>query len=353
MIKRILFTAVLFFFVSASLVSEPQFYISGAPSKFWAAELELGFARLGLVEGRDSRVFIGTEVNYGNSSYYRRPDGTFYLPGDSDFDESLAEFNRLQISWRSGFAQGILPPKNEANDILEAGIEYQGYYFTGLGDLDGKYIQEAGLPEADSFVQHALLLSLTYDEAITNSYSVIRGVEALAEIEYAPSALNAYADYVHSSLQVNAYIPLFNAEPEAGNNIFSSYLANSTGMRYLWYGSAPVEEGLSKDIGVRGIETPRFAVPFVVSNRTDIRFGLTAPAIAFLFITPSFLLFTDVGYYYENADYSGIIVSHGAALYLNILDLVQIGGRLSILSLGEKMDESMFTPFELQVFYAF
>jgi hypothetical protein len=331
--------------------AEPQLAFSVAPSDFWAAQFQVGVEGLGAFPGLNTLVFVGGEAAYNGINYYRRPDGSPFLSGDGDFDADLISTNRFRGNWNLGIQQGILPPSREERDLLRIALKYEGYYFTTTGDVTGTYLAAADRPETAGFINNALHLELDFDDSIRDGHYVANGMDARGEIEYAPGFMNDYSDYIHASAAIRTYLPVYDASPEEPMNRFSIYLANRTRVRYLTGAYVPVEEGYSNGISVRSIENERFDAPFVASSSLDLRFAL--PALFIPEIMPGVLLFTDLGYYYEDSEYNGLIISHGGAIYLNLFNYLQVGARMSLLSLGSKMDESIFTPVELMVFYAF
>jgi hypothetical protein len=349
--NRVLAILSLAILIPGSIVAQADLNFSFAPSDFWAAEFQLGLSGLDVLPGLDSMVFVGGEVAYNGIPYYRRADGSYYLPQDGDFSEDAVSVTRFRGNWNAGFQQGILPPSREERDLLQVSLLYEGYYFTATGDISGSYLDAAGLPETDGFVNHAFLARLSFDDAAFDSHYVASGLDARIELEYAPAGINSYSDYFHASFWVRSYLPIFDQTPDEPKNRLSLYLANFAGVRYLDGSAIPVEESYSNGLVFRGIETQRFATSLLASVSTELRLGL--PAIILPQIVPGVLLFTDAGYYFDNADYQGFLLSHGAAVYLNILGYVQIGGRISVLSSGQKMDGAVLTPIELMVFYQF
>jgi hypothetical protein len=350
--NRVLAILSLAILIPGSIVAQADLNFSFAPSDFWAAEFQLGLSGLDVLPGLDSMVFVGGEVAYNGIPYYRRADGSYYLPQDGDFSEDAVSVTRFRGNWNAGFQQGILPPSTGRTGSAAGRPCSTRATISRLPAISPAHTwMPPGCRRADGFVNHAFLARLSFDDAAFDSHYVASGLDARIELEYAPAGINSYSDYFHASFWVRSYLPIFDQTPDEPKNRLSLYLANFAGVRYLDGSAIPVEESYSNGLVFRGIETQRFATSLLASVSTELRLGL--PAIILPQIVPGVLLFTDAGYYFDNADYQGFLLSHGAAVYLNILGYVQIGGRISVLSSGQKMDGAVLTPIELMVFYQF
>ena len=344
--RAIVLSILLMTVLSLAGAQESQFSLSPVP-RFWGAAV---FARYTLEPPAAYQVetaFIaGLSAAYQTTGYFRIPDGSLFTDGDAGFTADNASYNQFDLFWQIGVQQGILPRADVADDKAVVFAYYRGRYDLPFRNDEQLYFW-SGLPEVNAGLLGAVHAGLAYSNVVLNDVARSKsGFQAELVLQWGPAFLHnqvlGSGDFTRMTLSGRGFIPLLVRPTTGGKNVFNSYLAMFGAVD--WATGQDVPMAVRSTIGtrserpgtggsVRGVESGRFDATLKAVANVEIRANLPSIVIGSKFpvLIPGFLVYTDGGYYNDldgfsptAADQSGALLSSGAGVYVDILNIAQI-----------------------------
>jgi hypothetical protein len=302
---------------------------------------------------------------YERVGYYRAADGSLFTVPEDGSDRTVTGFNRFDLVWQLGIQQGILPRDDVTADAAVAFLLYRGQYDLPFRD-DEQLFFASGLPETGGSLRGSVVGGLAYSRILTDDVTRLRrGFTAELALEWGPAFLHnqllGHADYNRSTLSARGYLPLYEAEPAGGRNVFSAYLAGSAVVD--WASGPHIPQIIRATTGgrsvrsatggsVRGYGSGRFDATLKAIVNAEVRMNL--PAVVIPQIVPGLVVYTDGGYFLDAeatsptvAENNGVLISSGAGFFLDLFDAAQLVFYTNYLWTQTDVEGGRWVPFSL------
>ncbi|HUX50554.1 MAG TPA: hypothetical protein VMW73_07130 [Spirochaetia bacterium] len=356
--------------VSAQSLGGKDLQIDISPH-VWGVDVGVGVKKWHLVPTLDTIFWIYAGGAWDNKGYFRNPDGSpFDGTNVTGFpqDPSVAPYyDRLILDWKLGVQQGLIDNPALPQDLLSAFMFLQASTSVPLQSQSVKQLlffsQHSAISGYD--VHASLLMGFDANTEVRDPVTkVFSGYYAETSIELAPNALVNFitpgVDYNRLNFTARYFLPIYAAPPRANRNLFSLYAGDQIEADYLWGTSIPLSalqllggtqtvDGLGG--AIRGLESDRYAANLKVVNNFDLRANL--PSLFTPDIVPGVLAFVDAGYFNglpgapAGSVTSGFVVSTGAGLSLDFLDLGDLVLYSAFLLHGTLVTGGTWTPVSL------
>ncbi len=329
----------------------PEIVFSGFPTGMWGAKLSLKFTGISAFE--DKKTSLETELTGGWLAQYSYYNGSFdqrAVPSEY-FDYTDTEFRTAFVQSKLGIRQEFLRDIKTGSPLAE-GFIYLKTRLEGHYDHDNNdpwFMSLTDNPEKDSIFQNSIVTGAAAGNTSRNSHGVIKGIDSVITLEYAPPLINSTADYYCTVFTILGFLPLADINTGKTGNTFSVYLADRIRGAYTDGGYRPYNIRYENSAAVRGIERERFDSKFTAVNNMEIRFNL--PSLFSRDIKFGILTYFDSGYYYEDSSYNGTIFSVGTGIYLDLFGYFQGGVRYDHLLNETRMDKSASSINTMLTFY--
>lgn len=356
--------AVLFLVVALTGYSQSDQWEFRSGPRFWGASLAARYlTQPSTVDGVETSITGYLSGAYEAVGYYRAPNGSLFTAASDGSDAGVTSYNRIDVRYELGVQQGIAPRRDVPSDLAVAFALYRGQFDYPFRTDEGLFFQSSR-PETEGSWRGSVVSGLAF--SYVEDLSVVRtrsGVAAELALEWGPPFLHNQvlgdADYSRLTLSGRGFLPLHAEEPVNGRNVFSAYLA---GFGVIdWTHGPSIPEIVRSTTGgrsvrsapggsVRGFNSGRFDSTLKIIGNVEARANL--PALIVPEIVPGALVYTDAGFYYDAEETSptpeensGLLLSSGVGLYVDLFDLAQLVFYTSYLWTEPSVSGTRWVPF--------
>lgn len=365
--------------VSVSLAAQEGWEIGSGPSPvpgLYTLSVEgVLDSGLGILPASPLGLFYRVSGGNSGSTYYRVAGLDFVE--EAGYVEDLADYRRWFVDTGIGIRQYLSPalPLQLILDLRSrvdwhvADDEASGTQAVFLAGTDGG---SEALSDANGGLRNSILAGLSLARDGEARVAQAPGYRLETSVEYAPAWLanTVYgaANFLRVNVVAEALIPLAESDELSDLPWLLTLGLHGIADEAIGLGdgpeirSIPLEAlaefgGTSPRSGlggtVRGVESGRFDAARKLAASAELRLtsGLLRMASPLLgsLIVPGILVFTDIGYYDRSLEpsgnTSGVLLSSGGGLTLNVLDLATLVFGTEYLWNERKLDGEQLSPF--------
>ncbi|WP_155816530.1 hypothetical protein [Spirochaeta thermophila] len=287
----------------------------------WGLGVVVGYRCADLmVPGTATSVFAGTEGGYFYGTYYRLPDGTVFSGTRGAFSPDDVGFNYWMVEWKSGLKQGFL--SKGGHDFLGLELIYTGDWRHHV-ENEGALLFASSVPEKEGLLMHELRVSVFADYVLPHIlHQYKEGMGAEVWFRMVPPGMGegsgGTVSYYGVGGETKASFTVYDSDPEGDE--FCVVLVTHALFEHMWGEHVPFFElGYATEY-LRGVDGQGLDTPNSGVANAELRFYLPSPGLAFnLTIWPVLYVFSDNGYFWDEAFEEGVFVSSaglGCALEL-------------------------------------
>jgi len=262
-------------------------------------------------------------------------------------------YDKITADWELGLIQGLARRPQAGTNLFEAFLMYRGRFEKPRSDTP-TVLFESVFPDREPLFNTVMFGGLNLDTVTVKPHGTKLGVYLEASAEWGPwffgNRWQGDTDFLRLNAWTLGFIPLFDIRPEYERNTFSAYIALAGTFDWAVGRGVPLyvlgsvggrEPRMGLGALVRGFEKERFDTAMKVFGSAELRILL--PSLGHPEFVPVLIGFADVGfyrdYYIDPLDTpSGLLLSVGGGLYLELFGTLQAGVSVGIPIIGERLD---------------
>jgi len=343
---------------------EDLFFIELSP-RIIGLDAGLGYRGLPLFSGLDTIIWLTLGGGYESVGFFRKPDGKPYTGSLSGYDPRTSPFYwRINSQFAVGLAQGLIWNDRIEKNLIEIFFFYKFRYDVHLEDSeadDPQLIFDGDFVDKEGILHNSLLLGIIWQDVDKKHiHKILSGIEADISIEWGPEFLaNSFisrTDFLRLNLTARAFLPIFDAAPEAAQNMFSIYFGAFFAIDYLTGSYIPINilqtfggryprQGLG--FAMRGFEYGRFSSRFKAVNNLEIRMNL--PEIGKGVFMPGLVFYFDTGYYnFLDFEEQGLLFSTGAGIFINVFNITNFTFYMQFVLNDTRLTGDFYNPIAME-----
>ncbi|MEM5948257.1 hypothetical protein WKV44_06850 [Spirochaetia bacterium 38H-sp] len=269
-----------------------------------------------LSDNMDTIPYVGVKGGYFYDNYYRLPDGSVFSHPTAGYNAEDSSYSYWLLSWQSGLIQSFL--SEGKHDYIGLDLSYKGELRNNINDAKkNELLFSSDIPEKNASLSSFLKASFFINYRLPHPvHQYVQG--AYAEVWYltmpdtmgsAPGGSLSYSAFgADTSYAFTAF------DSDTGKNEFCIVVAVHAGGEYVYGDAIPFySKGYAWEY-IRGADGHGLDTLASLAANAEVRFYFPSPGIiANLAIWPVLYIFSDNGYFWDDAPSDGTQVSTAGA----------------------------------------